>query len=80
MAQVVEASLERVDRLNATINAVVTLNPRAMDDARELDRRIARGEDPGLLCGLPVGIKDVTPVAGAAHDVRLADLRRPRAG
>jgi amidase len=23
-----------------------------------------RGEDPGLLCGLPVGIKDVTPVAG----------------
>ena len=30
----------------------------------QLDRRLARGEDPGLLCGLPVGIKDVTPVAG----------------
>ena len=29
-----------------------------------LDRRLARGDDPGLLCGLPVGIKDVTPVAG----------------
>ena len=25
---------------------------------------IARGEDPGPLCGLTVGIKDVTPVAG----------------
>ncbi len=61
--EVVEASLARIERLNPTINAVVTLNPRAMDDARELDRRLARGDDPGILCGLPVGIKDVTPVA-----------------
>ena len=29
-----------------------------------LDRRIAQGETAGPLCGLPVGIKDVTPVAG----------------
>ena len=64
VAQVVEASLERVEKLNGTINAIVTLNPRALDDARELDQRIARGEDPGLLCGLTAGIKDVTPVAG----------------
>ncbi len=64
MTEVVHASLERVDRLNGTINAIVTLNPRAMDDAHELDRRIARGENPGPLCGLTVGIKDVTPVAG----------------
>ena len=41
----------------------MTLNPRALDDARAVDARIARGEDPGALCGLPVGIKDVTPVA-----------------
>ena len=61
--QVLEASLERVNRLNPTINAVVTLNPRALDDAREIDRRIAHGGEPGVLCGLPVGIKDVTPVA-----------------
>lgn len=58
-----EACLERVDRLNGRINAVVTLNPKAMDEAREIDRRISRGEAPGPLCGLPVGIKDVTPVA-----------------
>jgi amidase len=64
VAQVVEAALERVEQLNGTINAIVTLNPRAVDDARELDQRIARGEDPGLLCGLTAGIKDVTPVAG----------------
>ena len=59
---VVEASLDRIRRHNDTINAVVTLNPRAVDDAREIDRRVAGGETL-LLCGLPVGIKDVTPVA-----------------
>jgi amidase len=59
---VVEAALARVDALNGTINAVVTLNPRALDDARDIDRRIAAGEPPGILCGVPVGIKDVTPV------------------
>jgi amidase len=64
VSEVVGACLARVERLNPTLNAIVTLNPRAMDDARDLDRRLARGEDPGLLSGLPVGIKDVTPVAG----------------
>lgn len=61
--EVVEACLDRVSRLNPTINAVVTPNPRAIDDAREIDRRLSRGEEPGTLCGLPAGIKDVTPVA-----------------
>ena len=61
--EVVAASLERVERHNRDINAVVTLNAQAEDDARKLDARLARGEDPGVLCGLPVGIKDVTAVA-----------------
>ena len=64
VCDVVGACLERVERLNPTLNAVVTLNARAMDDARALDRRLAEGQDPGLLCGLTVGIKDVTPVEG----------------
>ncbi len=62
--EVVEACLARVQRYNPVINAVVTLNERALDDARDLERRLARGEPAGPLCGLPVGIKDVTPVAG----------------
>ena len=61
---VVEAALERVTSLNPTINAIVTLNPHALDDARALDQRIARGESPGVLAGVPTGIKDVTEVAG----------------
>ena len=62
--EVVQATLDRVDQVNGTINAIVTLNPRAIDDARDLDRRLAKGENPGPLCGLTVGIKDVTPVGG----------------
>lgn len=62
--ELVEAALARVERYNPVVNAVVTVNQRALDEAHELERRLARGEEPGLLCGLPVGIKDVTPVAG----------------
>ncbi|HEV8357827.1 MAG TPA: amidase family protein, partial [Gemmatimonadales bacterium] len=62
--EAIEQALERVARLNPALNAVVTLNPHALDDARALDQRISRGESPGPLAGVPVGIKDVTQVAG----------------
>ena len=42
----------------------MTLDESAREQAVALERRLAAGEDPGLLCGLPVGIKDVTPVGG----------------
>ena len=61
---VIEACLDRVTRYNPLLNAVVTLNPRALDEAHELEHALALGEPPGPLCGLPIGIKDVTPVAG----------------
>jgi amidase len=60
----VEQCLERVKQLNPTLNAMVTPNPHALAEAAHIDRRIKAGEDPGPLCGLTVGIKDVTPVAG----------------
>lgn len=64
-AEIIDASLRVVDGLNGTLNAVCTV---CAADARaaalDLDARIARGVDPGLLAGVPVGIKDVTPVAG----------------
>jgi amidase len=60
--EVVEAALARIEDVNGTINAIVTINERAMDDARALELR--GRHNAGLLYGLPVGIKDVTPVAG----------------
>jgi len=62
--EVLDACMERVERHNGRINAVVTLNHRAREEAAELERRIGRGEDVGPLAGVTVGIKDVTEVAG----------------
>ena len=61
---VAEAALARIAELTPRLNAIVTLNPGALDDARALERRIERGEPIGPLAGVPVGIKDVTQVAG----------------
>ena len=65
--EVLEACLQRIEQRNGDLNAVVTLNGRALEEAKAVDRRVAAGEaaNGGLpLAGLPVGIKDVTPVKG----------------
>ncbi|MCB9797305.1 MAG: amidase [Alphaproteobacteria bacterium] len=58
-----DAHLARIEALNPALNAVVTLNPRAREEAEIAREALRRGEG-GPLCGLPVGIKDVTPVRG----------------
>jgi amidase len=64
-AAVLEAHLARIARDNPQVNAVVTLAvEQAMDQARSIDARVRRGEAVGLLAGVPVGVKDVTPTAG----------------
>lgn len=62
--EAIEASLAQIERYNGSINAVVTLNERALDDARRLEKNLPKTGQMGLLHGLPAGIKDVTPVAG----------------
>ena len=63
-SEVAEACLARVERHNGDINAVVTLNESAVDEARRLDERMGAGEALGVLAGIPVGIKDVTQTEG----------------
>ncbi len=62
--ELVEAALRWVERLNPSLNAVVTVSSRALDEAREAERRLRLDPDAVPLCGLPVGVKDVTEVAG----------------
>lgn len=62
--EILDACLTQVERHNEAVNAVVTLNDGAREEARAIDAALARGEDPGPLAGLPVGIKDVTETAG----------------
>ena len=56
--EVTEASLARLAHVNPAINAVVQEFPdEAIESAKQIDHRIANGEAPGLLCGVPITIK-----------------------
>jgi amidase len=63
--EVMQAHLDQIERTNPGVNAIVTLLPeRALDSAREMDARLARGDDPGPLGGLPVAHKDLAVTKG----------------
>ncbi len=56
--EVTKAHLQRLDQVNPRINAVVqAFAHEALESARKVDDRITNGEDPGVLCGVPVTIK-----------------------
>jgi aspartyl-tRNA(Asn)/glutamyl-tRNA(Gln) amidotransferase subunit A len=61
----VDAAFARIAEVDARVNAFVALRPEAARaEAEALARRIAAGEDPGPLAGLPLGVKDLEDVAG----------------
>ncbi|MEM7413488.1 MAG: amidase [Myxococcota bacterium] len=63
--ELLEAHLERIERLNPAINAIVTLVPeQARASAAEADEKQARGESLGPLHGLPIAHKDAVQTAG----------------
>lgn len=58
--EVMEAHLAQIERINPQVNAIVTLlAEQAMDQAAAADEALARGEEMGLLHGLPVAHKDL---------------------
>ncbi len=60
-----ELYLDRIERLNPSLNAVVTLEPeRARAEAARADDQADRGEWRGPLHGLPITIKDAIEVSG----------------
>jgi amidase len=60
-----EAHLERIERLNPALGAVVSLDvPRARALAAEADAALRRGAVAGPLHGVPVTLKDGIDVAG----------------
>jgi fatty acid amide hydrolase len=64
-AQAVEAHIERIERVNPSLNAVVVKRyAQARAEAREADRRAATGEPVGPLHGVPVTVKECLDLAG----------------
>ncbi|HEX4902310.1 MAG TPA: amidase family protein [Acidimicrobiales bacterium] len=61
----VERALSAIDALDPTLHAFVVVDAdRALDAADAIDRRVAAGEDPGPLAGVPVAVKDIEDVEG----------------
>jgi aspartyl-tRNA(Asn)/glutamyl-tRNA(Gln) amidotransferase subunit A len=61
----VEAALARLDRLNAKLNAFITVaHEQAREAARHADEELARGVYRGPLHGVPVSVKDLFYTAG----------------
>jgi aspartyl-tRNA(Asn)/glutamyl-tRNA(Gln) amidotransferase subunit A len=66
-SELMGAAIARIEALNPGLNAFVALRvDQALAEARAMDERIALGDDPGPLAGLPLGVKDLEDVAGMA--------------
>ncbi|HUP36371.1 MAG TPA: amidase [Candidatus Limnocylindria bacterium] len=75
--EVTRALLDRVERLDGTLNAYVTLTAeRALTDARAAEAALRQGRSPSPLLGVPVGYKDLYATRGirtTAGSALLAD-------
>ncbi len=63
--ELMEETLKRIDTINQSLNAFVAIRAeQAMDEAKLMAERIASGDDPGPLAGIPIGVKDLEDVKG----------------
>lgn len=63
--EVVDAVLDRLEQVEPSINAFVTVTAdAARRQAKQAEARFASGEEAPALCGIPVTVKDLTDTAG----------------
>ncbi len=61
---VVAAALERAHEVQPALNCFTAIWDDATDAAERADAAVARGDELGPLHGVPIAVKDTTPVAG----------------
>lgn len=63
--EVMQATIRRIEQVEPEVNALThTFFDQALEQARQAEERYAQGRATGALEGLPVGIKDESPVEG----------------
>ncbi|MBV6627834.1 MAG: amidase [Rivularia sp. (in: Bacteria)] len=62
--EVLEAYLNQISQNNSKLNAICTLNENALETAKQADEALTKGEDWGLLHGVPITIKDIFETEG----------------
>jgi Asp-tRNA(Asn)/Glu-tRNA(Gln) amidotransferase A subunit family amidase len=81
LVEIYLARIDAYDRRGPAINALISINPRARDDAAALDRERATRGPRGPLHGIPVLVKDNFDMAGlptTAGSLALATLTPPQ--
>jgi amidase len=65
-AEVMNAYLDHIARLNPKVNAIVSLRNRdeLLKEAREKDAQLTRGQYQGWMHGFPQAVKDLVPAKG----------------
>jgi amidase len=67
VSETVNWYINKIETIGTTLNAVRSLSPRALDDARQLDEDIAGGRIRGPLHGIPILLKDNIATADGMH-------------
>jgi len=63
--ELLESCLARIEAVNGTVNAVVSMDAEAaMEAAKDAEEAVMEGDPLSLLHGLPIGIKDLEATAG----------------
>jgi len=64
--EVMNAYLDQIARLNPRVNAIVSIQPRErlLEQAKNRDAQLARGEHLGWMHGFPHAVKDLEPTRG----------------
>ena len=63
--ELLEICIERIGHLNPAVNAITaTCYERARKEAQAAEKSVLRGDELGLLHGLPTGIKDLEDTGG----------------
>ena len=63
--EMTEAAINNIGKYDKTLNAFCAVNfDDALKQAGHVDSLINKGEDPGMLAGLPIGVKDLEDAKG----------------
>lgn len=59
VTELTKSALEKIDKTVGELNSFITVTEElALSQAEEIDKKIQEGEEPGILTGLPVAVKD----------------------
>jgi Asp-tRNA(Asn)/Glu-tRNA(Gln) amidotransferase A subunit family amidase len=61
---VTDGFLARIERVNPSINAIVTLSRHVIEDAKKAEAAVSRGDELGPLHGVPFTVKDTIETGG----------------